>query len=241
MMTFSDKYRSNQVEIMDDLNFQGEEMKNLLKDLKTVNKWLGGNNITIDGLEKLLKNHPKNKSITLLDIGCGDGELLRKCSDFGNKNNFNFKCIGLDFNENIIAVARKQSNNYPNISFEKVDVFLNEESIPNCDIALCTLFLHHFSNEKIESLLNTSLKKVNIGLIINDLQRSKQAFNLFKIVSKLFLKTKTAKHDGLVSIARGFKKSELESISKKIPNQQSAIHWHWAFRYQWILKKNYER
>jgi len=53
----------------------------------------------------------------------------------------------------------------------------------------------------------------------------------------LFLKTDTAKHDGLVSIARGFKKDELEHISKKIPNQKSEIHWKWAFRYQWILKK----
>jgi len=238
MITFSDKYRSEQEEIMDDLDFQGEEMKNLLKDLKIVNKWLGGNNITIDGLQKLLKNHPKNKSITLLDIGCGDGELLRKCSDFGEKNNFNFKCIGLDFNENILKVAKKQSNNYPNISFEKVDVFLNEELIPNCDIALCTLFLHHFKNEKIKSLLNVLLEKSYIGLIINDLQRSKEAFYLFKIVCKLFLSTETARHDGLVSIARGFKKSELEIFSKEIPNQKSDIHWCWAFRYQWILKKN---
>ncbi|MCB0465138.1 MAG: class I SAM-dependent methyltransferase [Aequorivita sp.] len=238
MIAFSDKHRSSQIEIMDNLDFQGEEMKNLLKDLKTVNKWLGGNSITIDGLQKILKNHSKNNSITLLDIGCGDGELLRKCSDFGMMNNFNFKCIGLDFNENILKVAKMQSKNYPNISFEKVDVFLNKESIPNCDIALFTLFLHHFSNEKIENLLKTILKKVDIGLIINDLQRNKHAFNLFKIISKLFLKTETAAHDGLVSIARGFKKSELESISKKIPNQQSTIHWCWAYRYQWILKKN---
>ncbi|MBK5212517.1 MAG: methyltransferase domain-containing protein [Flavobacteriaceae bacterium] len=238
MILFNEKYRSDQLEIMDDLDFQGEEMKNLLKDLKVVNKWLGGNNITIDGLKKLLKNHQKNKSITLLDIGCGDGELLRKCSDFGIKNNFKFKCIGLDFNENILKVAKTKSRDYPNITFKKVDVFLNEELIPNCDIALCTLFLHHYSDEKIEDLLNTLIKRTRIGVIINDLQRNRQAFNLFKIVSRLFLKTETAKHDGLVSIARGFKKSELKSISNKIPNQKSYIHWRWAYRFQWILKKD---
>lgn len=238
MITFSNKYRSVQIEIMDDLDFQGEEMKNLLKDLKTVNNWLGGNNITIEGLQQLLKNNSKEKQITLLDIGCGDGQLLRKCADFGKKNNFNFDCIGIDFNENILKIAQKQSEDYSNITFRKVDVFLAEELIPNCDIALCTLFLHHFSNEKIESLLNIILAKVKLGLIINDLHRSKQAFELFKIFSKFLLKTETAKHDGLVSIARGFKKSELENISKKIPNQKSIIHWRWAYRYQWIIKKN---
>lgn len=236
MINFSNKQRSTQQEIMDDLDFQGDEMKNLLKDLKNVNKWLGGNNITIDGLEKLLKNHPKNKSIVILDIGCGDGEILRKCAEFGIKNDFIFECIGLDFNENILKTAKDRSANYQNISFKKVDVLKSEEIIPSCDIVLCTLFLHHFNNENIEHLVKIFLIKSRIGVVINDLKRSKQAFYLFKLVSEIFLKTDTARHDGLVSIARGFKKTELINISKKIENQQSTICWRWAYRYQWILK-----
>lgn len=237
MIAFSNKYRSQQIEIMDDLNFQGSEMKNLLNDLKIVNKWLGGNNITMDGIQKLLEPNPKNKTITILDIGCGDGESLRKCVDFVRRYNYNFELIGIDFNENILSYAETQSTNYPNIKFQKVDVFLDENLIPNCDIALCTLFLHHFSNEKIENLLKTLINKTNIGLVVNDLERNKNAFNLFKIASNLFLKTKTARHDGLVSVARGFKRAELQNISKKIPLQESEISWCWAYRYQWILKK----
>jgi len=237
MITFSNKYRSQQTEIIDNLDFRGKEMANVLGDLKTVNKWLGGNSISIDGIEKLLKGHQKRNKVTVLDIGCGDGELLRKCALYAKKNNLDFECIGIDFNGNILNYAENQSEKFPNIKFRKVDVFLEEELIPNCDIAICTLFLHHFSNENIESLLKTLLKKTRYGVIINDLHRSNLAFNLFKLGSKLFLQTKTAKHDGLVSIARGFKKTELQTISQKIPNQESKIQWRWAFRYQWILKK----
>ena len=238
MITFSNKYRSQQLEIMDDLDFQGKEMKNVLGDLKKINKWLGGNTITLKGIEKLLSGFNKNDTITVLDIGCGDGEMLRKCAEYAKKNNLKFEGFGIDFNENILEYAENQSRNFPNLKFQKVDVFLEEELIPNCDIAICTLFLHHFNNKKIETLLKVLLRKVNKGIVINDLQRSKSAFELFKLISKLFLKTKTAKHDGLVSIARGFKKNELENISQKIPNQQSEIHWRWAFRYQWVVKKS---
>ena len=237
MITFSNKYRSQQLEIMDNLDFQGLEMQNLLKDLKTVNKWLGGSNITIDGLKKLLTPNFKTKKITILDVGCGDGELLRQCADFGKRNNLELELIGIDFNENILEFAKFQSKEYLNIKFQKVDVFSEENLIPNCDIALCTLFLHHFSNENIINILKILLNKTQIGLVINDLERNKLAFNLFKIVSHLFLKTNTAKHDGLVSVARGFKREELQNISMKIPYQESEISWRWAYRYQWILKK----
>ncbi len=237
MIRFSNKYRSQQLEIMDNLDFQGLEMQNLLNDLKTVNKWLGGNNITIDGIEKLMHSKLKTDKVIILDVGCGDGELLRQCADFGIRNNFNFEMVGIDFNENILEFAKTESREYSNISFRKVDVFSEENLIPNCDIALCTLFLHHFNNEKIENLLKSLLNKTQIGIIINDLERSKSAFNLFKIASHIFLKTKTAKHDGLVSVARGFKREELQNISMKIPNQESEISWRWAYRYQWILKK----
>ncbi|WP_310991899.1 methyltransferase domain-containing protein [Aequorivita marina] len=237
MITFSNKYRSEQKEIMDSLDFRGTEMQNLLKDLKTVNKWLGGNSITIDGLKKLLITCSKSEKITILDIGCGDGELLRKCADFGRKNNYNFELIGVDFNDNILQFAKAQSEEYLNIEFINVDVFSEKKLIPNCDIALCTLFLHHFNDVKIEAILNALLTRSRIGVLVNDLERNWVAFNLFKVVSQLILKTKTANHDGLVSIARGFKRQELVRISGKIPNQKSKIHWRWAYRFQWILKK----
>ena len=80
MIAFSSKYRSAENEIMDDFDLQGEPMKDLLTDLKRVNKWLGGNAVTLRGLDKLLANHPRNEAVTLLDIGCGDGEMLRQCA-----------------------------------------------------------------------------------------------------------------------------------------------------------------
>jgi ubiquinone/menaquinone biosynthesis C-methylase UbiE len=222
---------------MDNVNFRGEEMKNLLRDLKVVNTWLGGNRITFQGVTKLMRKKCKRHPITLLDIGCGDGELLRKFVKFADKNNFKVHCIGVDFNENILEYAENQSVEFPNIKFQKVDVFLEQELLPNCDIAVCTLFMHHFRNNEIEGLLNNLIKKVNLGIVVNDLHRSRMAFQLFKIISFLFLKTKTAQFDGLVSIARGFKKRELKTFAARIPNQKSEIHWRWAFRYQWILKK----
>jgi len=41
----------------------------------------------------------------------------------------------------------------------------------------------------------------------------------------------------LVSILRGFKKTELEQYSKALQLKKYTIQWKWAFRYQWIIQK----
>ena len=237
MPKYTSKKRSAETEIMDDFNLQGKEMQAVLTDLKTVSSLLGGANITLKGIRELLKESPKNKSLTIVDVGCGDGEMLRKCARFGKRNGYNFKLIGLDANPNIISEAKERSKSYENLTFNTVDVF-SKESIPKSDITLCNLFLHHFKNDSILTILQNLVYTSKIGVVVNDLQRSKVAFILFKGFSRVFLKTKIARHDGLVSVARGFKRKELEHFSEKINNQQSLIYWKWAFRYQWILKNN---
>jgi ubiquinone/menaquinone biosynthesis C-methylase UbiE len=237
MIKFSSKYRTKQTEIIDDLYLGGEEMKELLTDLKKVNKWLGGNWIIINGINKIIENSSKKEPITVLDVGCGDGEMLRQISRFAEKKGYNYQLIGVDANEFIISEAIERSTDFKNISFRQLNVFSEELSEINFDIALCTLFLHHLTDSEIIKTLNRLHEKAKVGVVVNDLQRSWLAFWLFKIVVSLFLKTKIAKHDGLVSVARGFRRVELLDFAKQIKNSDSLIEWRWAFRYQWILIK----
>ena len=99
---------------------------------------------------------------------------------------------------------------------------------------LTTLFLHHFKEGELVRLLSQVRKKTSIGIVVNDLHRHPLAYYLFKLLS-LTIKNEMVKQDGLTSILRGFKKEELEEISKQL-KANSTIHWKWAFRYQWIIE-----
>ena len=80
-------------------------------------------------------------------------------------------------------------------------------------------------------------KKAGLGVVINDLQRSKTAYYLFKAFCKAFGISEINRKDGLTSILRSFKKEDLEGFGKDLQVSRQEIKEKWAFRYQWILYK----
>lgn len=236
-MSINTKYRTQETEIMDDFSLQGKELRAALDQIARINQLLGGNNLTLNGIKKIVKRANTSKQITIADVGCGNGDMLRMLADYGLKKNLNFKLIGIDANVFTVNYAKTLSNEYSNIEYLCLDIFSEDFSALQYDIVLCTLTLHHFTNEQILNIITIFNNNASIGIVINDLQRSKLAYRLFKMICMLFNLSKMSREDGLVSILRGFKKNELEEFSKKLNLKNYTINWKWAFRYQWIIAK----
>ena len=229
--------RTDESEIMDDFDLQGQELGKTLNDLDNINAWLGGNKVTINGIEKLLNGTSRAGIIRIADIGCGNGAMLRKLADWGKKRNYNFQLTGIDANAHAIDFGEKLSRDYPEINFRDLNIFSNEFKALEFDIILCTLTLHHFKDEEITGLLAQLYSQANKGIVINDLHRSSVAYILFKAFCAVFVDNEIARKDGLTSILRGFKRSDLKRYKAKLPGNLHIINWKWAFRYQWIIDK----
>ena len=228
-------YRSNKTEIMDDFTMKGELLRDTLDKLGKINKLLGGNSVTLNGIRQLLEGKPKDKTYAIIDLGCGHGDILRLIADFGRKEGYNFQLIGIDANQDAIDYASELSVEYPELSFKNKDIFSEDFQNMNYDIALATLFLHHFKTDELEVLLKQLASRAKLGLVINDLHRSEIAYGLFKLLS-LVISNQMIIDDGLTSILRAFKRKDLENLAQKL-NLKSEIRWKWAFRYQWLIKK----
>jgi len=228
--------RSTAPEIMDDFQMEGEILRDALDKIASINQLLGGNKVTLEGITTLIREQPKQKVIRIVDIGCGNGDMLRALADYALKNDLNFILKGIDANAFTVNHAGRLSSSYSNISYECTDIFDTKKEIENCDIILCTLTLHHFTDGQIMALLQRFGKSATLGYVINDLQRSAIAYHLFEALCFVFRLNYMSRQDGLVSILRGFKKADLLSYAQKLNLKNSLIRWKWAFRYQWIVK-----
>ena len=169
------KYRTDKEELMDDFSIGGDLLRDTLDKLENINRWLGGNLVTLNSLKKILKNHPKEQELKIVDIGCGHGDILRDVAKFGRKNGYNMKLLGIDANPTAIEYADELSTEFHELSFITEDIFSMEFKKRKFDVVLATLFLHHFKEEELVSFLGNTLKQTKIGIVVNDLHRHKLA------------------------------------------------------------------
>lgn len=236
-MFLNTRNRTDDPEIMDDFNLKGDVLKASLDKIAQINQLLGGNALTLKGVAKLLKKASDSDLITIMDVGCGNGDMLRKLADFGFENDLNFRLIGVDANEFTVNYAVDLSRDYSNITYKKLDIFDKSFQEIKYDILLCTLTLHHFKNNEIIKLLISFYANSKLGFVINDLHRSSIAYRLFQLICFVFRLNEMPRKDGLTSILRGFKKHELIAFSENLKFEKYSIQWKWAFRYQWIVEK----
>jgi 2-polyprenyl-3-methyl-5-hydroxy-6-metoxy-1,4-benzoquinol methylase len=227
-------HRSEEKEIMDDLECNGWEVAQTLKELRTINRLLGGNNVTSSGLKILIENQ-QAQSLTIADLGCGGGDMAVHIKKWAVKNGLDLHVIGIDANPNIIHLAKeKVKKENISIEFKEGNVFDSEYIKEPVDIQTCTLFTHHFTSAELVEILGNLKNKTRIGFVINDLHRNFFAYYSIKLLTYFFSRSRMVKNDAPLSVLRSFKKKDWEEILAASGIEKYKISWHWAFRWQVI-------
>ena len=225
--------RSEEIEIMDDLDCSGEVVNQTLRELDTINDLLSGNYVTLSGLSQLVKN--SGSKIILADLGCGSGDMLRRIRKWATRNKKEIDLVGIDANPNIISFAKTHTPPECNIHYQPIDIFSQEFKSKKFDVVIGTLFFHHFTNEQLIHFFRQLKSQVRIGIVINDIHRHWLAYHSIRILTKLLSKSPMVKYDAPLSVRRAFKKSELRNILDQAGFKNYSLKWMWAFRWQVVL------
>jgi len=226
--------RSFEKELMDDLECSGDELAQTLKELKIINKLLGGNEVTTGGLKQIFNAHPQEE-YSIADIGCGGGDMMRVMHDWAINKRKKVNFEGIDANPNIIELAKIRLADLKNVTFTVQNIFSLGFLERKVDVCTCTLFTHHFTDSELVQLLKGMKSKSNLGIVINDLHRNPIAYHSIKILTKLFSKSPMVQNDGPISVLRAFSRADWERILDEAGIKDFQLTWHWAFRWQVLI------
>lgn len=214
--------RSCELEILDQGNYNLDEYHECLDQLSQIGRFLGGNSATLASLRNWAPR-------TILDVGCGGGGFTKKLALIFPES----RVVGIDLSHPAIAYAQ-QKHRLDNLSFEVVEGLPFSDN--SFDLVTSTLVCHHISDEGLIHFLNECYRISNQRVVLNDLHRHPIAVGAFYAASRLFFRNRLIKHDGIVSIKRGFKRKEWFNYLEKttIPVNACSIRWHFPFR--WIVE-----
>ncbi len=208
-----------------------QEYVSCQKFLFQINKMLGIYRSTLKILKKLKSPN------CIMDIGCGGGLFILNLARHLPKSIL----IGNDISKPATKLAIKNRTDLgitkEHVLFKHLkepNVFLEESSV---DVILATLVCHHMSDAEIIIFLQQGIKKANDRVIINDLHRNSIAYLLYFLFSPIFCKNRLIQHDGLLSIKRGFKRSEWQALLKQAGIINFEIKWCFPFRWRVTLWK----
>ena len=223
------KYRSDKLELLDTTDIPKALLYKNLHELDLLNKILGSNRISLNGIIKLLVN--KNKCYHIVDLGCGSGYTMRFIADWARTKGIKVKLTGVDMNADTINYLKEHCSEYPEIQTFTGDYRDFLKTNDDIDIINCSLFCHHLKDEELTELFKWCQLKAKAGFVINDLQRNWMAYYLVQFFTLVFNASRLAKNDGPISVLRGFKKKELIVLLNKAQIKKYSIKRKWAFRF----------
>ncbi|AZQ65319.1 methyltransferase domain-containing protein [Flammeovirga pectinis] len=224
--------RSNQLELLDKDDIPASDLYKNLNELHTINSLLGGYEVVLKGLSKLLKDD--SRVYRILDIGSGGGDTLKEIyKRFGSK--YKLELIGVDLKTECIDYARKNVEGLP-IKFIRSDYRDIINGGDQFDIIITNLFCHHLVDKDLIFLFSWMKRNAAVGCVINDLHRHSLAYYSIKWLTTFFSKSYLVKNDACLSVARGFSLKEIEYYLEAAMVRSYSIEWKWAFRWLIIIE-----
>ena len=226
--------RSAEREIIDDMTLDRESMAGVLGELEAVNTWLGGYATTLSALPRLLP--PGGGPVRLLDVGAGGGDMARRLVEWGRERGRRVEVVTADLSLAAVEYARDRLAGYPEVSVVQADVFALPFADASFDVALCSLFLHHFDEAGAAAVLRSLHAASRRGVVVNDLHRHPLAYAGIWALTRLLGASPIVRNDGPLSVLRAFGRDDLRALSRAtgLPLE---VRWRWAFRYQVIIPK----
>jgi len=205
--------RKRGIEILDAPDVDPEIVKRSLADVVRSNALFGGMSSAIDEVQEALEAVPPKAS--LLDVGTGLGDIPFRAREVARQRAIELTTVGLDS-----ALALAQSNRAVLTFSVCGDALHLPFADRSFDIVMCSQVLHHFAGVDAVSLLREMNRVARVRVIVSDLRRSWLAAAGLWLLSFPLRFHAVSRHDGVVSVMRGFTPQELldtvtEAIARK--------------------------
>jgi ubiquinone/menaquinone biosynthesis C-methylase UbiE len=215
--------RRRGVEILDLPGVDPKVVTRSLADVARCNALFGGLSSAVEEIRKTFEDLPRHA--TLLDVGTGLGDIPCRARALASENGVELTTIGLDSALELTGASRKS------VSFAVCgDALRLPFADRSVDVVMCSQVLHHFTDADAATLLREMNRVARVRVVVSDLRRSWIAAVGLWLVSFPLRFHAVSRHDGVVSVLRGFTSEELMDTVQNAIARKPLVHHRRGFR-----------
>ena len=203
MRAFGQRVRDE--EQMDDPSLDPKVYDEVLKGLGRVNGWTFAARPTLAFLARATRGR---EQFSLLDVGSGEGGMLRVIAKWARKRGLAARLTGVDLNPKSEGVARALTPDDMPIAWRTGDY----RDLGRFDFVVSSLVAHHMTDGQLRDFLRWMEANSDRGWFVNDLHRHGFAYFGFPLLATLLGVHRIVRQDGRLSIARSFRPADWRSI-----------------------------
>ncbi len=194
-------------ELMDADDLDADTYAAVVHDLARVNTLTLARRPTMNFLDRIA---PQPGPIRILDVGYGDGDMLRAIARWARKRDRRVELVGIDLNPRSAPAAQGSTPADMAVDYRTGDYadLAGEE----WDVILSSLVAHHMTHDQLVDFLRFMDREAARGWLINDLHRHGFAWMGFPLLARLMRWHPIVRHDGQLSIARSYRPAEWRPI-----------------------------
>jgi 2-polyprenyl-3-methyl-5-hydroxy-6-metoxy-1,4-benzoquinol methylase len=172
-------------------------------------------------------------TLQVLDVGCGGGDNAIAIARRAKRVGLAIHVVGCDISPLALGEsrARAQAAKVDNVSFTELDV-LHQPFPAGFHVITCSLFLHHFDQQRAVELLSKMAAAASELVLISDLRRTRLGYALAWIGSRLFTRSPVVRVDGPRSVAAAFTPGEALALARRAGLEDATITYHWPQRWR---------
>ena len=200
------------LELLDQALDDPDALDGNLRDLRRVNRRLGGVALSAAAIEALA---PDATRLSLVDVGTGGADIPATLLDRARRQGRGLTITALDSREEIVAAALRVAPELANthgLILGTGDGRRLDFPDRSFDLAHCSLVLHHLEPEAAIELLREMGRVARLGVVINDLDRTRLDLVGAVLLARLATRNRYTRHDGPLSVRRAYRVPEVAKL-----------------------------
>ena len=220
--------RRRGVEILDDPSVDPAVRTRSIDDVTRSNRLLGGARAAAEAFRSIMPLLDAKAS--LLDVGTGLADIPARVARLARGENRSLTVLGIDEAYSLLVAARSRLD--APVCAGALALPFRDQAI---DVVMCSQLLHHFEEPDAVRLLAELNRVARRAVIVSDLRRSWIAAAGFWLISFPLRFHPVTRHDGVVSVLRGFTPADLERLVARATGVTPVVRRHlgWRLTAQW--------